>query len=126
MATTYTFKVQNFRVQNSYNDGVNPVMSDVVRELFWVLEGVTDDPTPIKAVRYGSSVLELPEYSSFIEKTSLTVGDVQGWFAALTNENDDNLLDSLKTSMDTEIALKSAPVEYEEQADTPFRDGVPV
>ena len=126
MATTYTLKFEKFRVQDNYNDGVNPVMTDVVRELYWRLEGVTDDPTPLKAAIYGSNVLDLPTYGSFIERTSLVVGDVHGWFASLTNADGDNLLDALKASIDAKIAEQAAPVEHQDAPDSSFTDGVPV
>jgi len=126
MATIYTLKFEQFKVQNEYDDGTNPVMNNVIRDLHWRLDAVTDDATPITASVYGTERLALPTYGSFIARESVTLNDVHGWFSSLLTDGGANLLQSLKSHLDTAIAKKTAPTEVLDEPASEFKDGLTV
>ena len=126
MATTYTLKFKQFKLLNEYDDGTNPVMNDVIKDVHWRMHAITDDPTPIEVEAYGSVTLPDPTYGSFIPRASVTPSDVQTWFSALTNEEGDNLLTSIKAGLDARIVAKQTPTTALDNPDTAFTDGVSV
>ena len=126
MATTYTLKFQQFKLLNEYDDGTNPVMNDVIKDVHWRLSAVTDDPTPVEAEAYGAVTLPNPTYGTFIPRGSVTVSNVQTWFSALVDEEGGNLLTSIKASLDARIAAKQSPTTAVDNPDNTFTDGVSV
>ena len=126
MATTYTLKFEQFRVLDEYDDGSN-IMADVIKDVHWRMHAITDDPTPVEAEVYGSVVLPNPTFGTFIPRGSVTVGNVQAWFAALpAEEGGGTLQDAVKGVLDAQIAKKQTPTDHVDNPDNTFTDGVAV
>jgi hypothetical protein len=85
--------------------------SNVVYNVHWRLTATDDtnkdsDGNNWTAVTYGSQAVSTDDLSSFINWSSLTNSDVQGWVeAALTSDT----VTAMKTALDAEIAEKVTP-----------------
>ena len=85
--------------------------SDVVYNVHWRLTATDDtnkdsDGNNWTATIYGSQNVDTSDLSSFIEWSSLTASDVQGWVeTALTADT----VTAMKASLDAEIAEKVTP-----------------
>jgi len=121
MANTYKLTFEHLRVVNTIG-----VMSDVIKELHWRITATSDDVEPIVQSCYGSSVLDDPTEGSFIAYGTVTVADTKTWFEALTDEDGNNLLQSMKDGLDSQIAAKQSPADYSETPGQTFLDGVAV
>jgi hypothetical protein len=85
--------------------------SDVVYNVHWKLTATDDTNKDSEgnnwtATFYGTQLLDTSDLSSFIEWSSLTASDVQGWVeTALTADT----VTAMKTKLDAEIAEKVTP-----------------
>jgi hypothetical protein len=85
--------------------------SNVVYNVHWRLTATDDtnkdsDGNNLTAETYGSQAVSTDDLSSFINWSSLTNSDVQGWVeTALTS----NTVTDMKTALDAEIAEKVTP-----------------
>ena len=85
--------------------------SDVVYNVHWRLTATDDTNKDSEgeywtATTYGTQSLDTSDLSSFIEWSSLTASDVQGWVeTALTADT----VTVMKTSLDAQIAEKVTP-----------------
>ena len=85
--------------------------SDVVYNVHWKLTATDDTNKDSEgnnwtATFYGTQLLDTSDLSSFIEWSSLTASDVQGWVeTALTADT----VTAMKTALDAEIAEKVTP-----------------
>ena len=85
--------------------------SNVVHTVHWRLTATDDtnkdsDGNNWTATIYGSQKLDTSDLSSFINWSSLTNSDVQGWVeAAITSDN----VTIMKTRLDEDIAKKITP-----------------
>ena len=114
MATTYTLRFPRFKLID--HEG----MTDVIRRMEYALVAVTDDPTPVEVSISGSVVLEYPDPGSFIPRPSVTPSNAHTWFAALDDEEGNNLLTGLKARLDSKIAAKQAV--RNDKPDVSFRE----
>ena len=85
--------------------------SDVVYNVHWRLTATDDtnkdsDGNNWTATIYGSQTLDISDLSNFIEWSSLTASDVQGWVeTALTADT----VTAMKAALDAQIAEKVTP-----------------
>ena len=85
--------------------------SDVVYNVHWRLTATDDTNKDSEgnnwtATFYGTQLLDTSDLSSFIEWSSLTASDVQGWVeTALTADT----VTAMKAKLDAEIAEKITP-----------------
>ena len=85
--------------------------SDVVYNVHWRLTATDDtnkdsDGNNWTATSYGSQTLDISDLSNFIEWSSLTASDVQGWVeTALTADT----VTAMKAALDAQIAEKVTP-----------------
>ena len=85
--------------------------SDVVYNVYWRLTATDDTNKDSEgnnwtATFYGTQLLDTSDLSSFIEWSSLTASDVQGWVeTALTADT----VTAMKAKLDAEIAEKVTP-----------------
>ena len=85
--------------------------SNVVYNVHWRLTATDDsnndsDGNPQTATTYGTQAVSTDDLSSFINWSSLTNSDVQGWVeTALTSDT----VTAMKTALDAQIAEKVTP-----------------
>ena len=106
MAIGYTWNVSTCDTYPT-KDG----KSDVVYNVHWRLTATDDTNKDSEgnnwtATTYGTQLLDTSDLSSFIEWSSLTASDVQGWVeTALTADT----VTAMKTALDAQIAEKITP-----------------
>jgi len=121
MATTYTLVFEQFKVLNQYE-----TMTDVIREVHWRLNAITDDVEPIEVTTYGSAILDYPEVGTFVSRASVTPAIVKTWLESIVDEHGNNLIQSAKDGLDAQIAKLVAPVDHMDNPEQVFKDGIAV
>jgi hypothetical protein len=113
MAINYNWDVSMVDTYPSHTDSQDPAntKSDVIYNVHWRLNAVDDanndaNGNPQSASVYGSLNLDVSNFSSFIDFSSVTLANVQAWVEAGLGSSQ---ISNLKSSLDAQIAAKVTP-----------------